>query len=98
MCFCSCLNNAKVLFDLTPPAIGIIYGRSIRLIDRGALHLVFGVIAVLMMMVNANQAGLPCFDTHPRVSRNGKHVGIVFPPFWAVARLCNLLGFIYALA
>ncbi len=82
----------------TAAAIGAVYGLSLELVDRDALHFVFGVIAVLMMLVNANQAGFPFFGNHPRVSRNGKHVGIVFTPFWAVAALCNVLGFTYALA
>ncbi len=79
-------------------AAGAVYGLTLGLADRDALHFVFGIIAVLMMLVNANQAGFPFFGNHPRVSRNGKHVGIVFTPFWAVAVLCNGLGFSYAVA
>lgn len=79
-------------------ALGAIYGLTVGLADRDALHFVFGIIALLMMLVNANQAGLPLFGSHPRVSTNGKHVGLVFAPFWAVATGLNWLGFAYALA
>lgn len=79
-------------------AAGALYGLSLGLADRDALHFVFGVMSVLMMLVNANQAGLPIFGNHPKVSRNGKHVGVVFTPFWAVALVLNGLGFTYALA
>lgn len=79
-------------------ALGAIYGLTLGLDGRDALHFVFGIIALLMMLVNANQAGLPLFGNHPRVSANGKHVGMVFTPFWAVALGLNWLGFTYALA
>lgn len=78
-------------------AAGALYGLTLGLVDRDALHFVFGVIAVLMMLVNANQAGLPFFGNHPKVSTNGKHVGFVFSPFWAVVAGLNWLGFTYAL-
>jgi hypothetical protein len=79
-------------------AAGALYGLTLGLIDRDALHFVFGVIAVLMMLVNANQAGLPLFGSHPKVSTNGKHVGFAFTPFWAAVAALNWLGFTYALA
>jgi hypothetical protein len=79
-------------------AAGALYGLTLGLTDRDALHFVFGVIAVLMMLVNANQAGLPFFGNHPKVSANGKHVGFVFTPFWAIAAVVNWSGFAYALA
>lgn len=79
-------------------AVGALYGLTLSLVDRDSLHFVFGVIAVLMMLVNANQAGLRFFGNHPMVSANGKHVGFVFTPFWAMAAALNWLGFTYALA
>lgn len=79
-------------------ALGAIYGLTLGLADRDALHFVFGIIALLMMLVNANQTGLPFFGRHPRVSTNGKHVGFVFAPFWALATVLNWLGFTYAIA
>lgn len=79
-------------------AVGAIYGLSLGLADRDAIHLIFGVISVLMMLANANQIGLPFFGNHPKVSPNGRNVGYVFVPFWAVATLLNGLGFTYALA
>lgn len=74
-------------------ATGALYGLSLGLGERDALHLVFGVISALMLLVNANQAGLPGFGSHPKVSTNGKHVGLVFTPFWAVALALNWIGF-----
>lgn len=79
-------------------AVGAIYGLTLGLADRNPLHLVFGVVAVLMMLINANQAGwLPFFGKHPKVSQNGKNVGIVFTPFWLVVALLNGFAFSYAM-
>ena len=79
-------------------ALGALYGLTSGFADRDALHLVFGVIAALMMLVNANQAGLPIFGHNPKISTNGKHVGFVFAPFWATAATLNGLGFSYAVS
>jgi len=46
--------------------------------DRDALHVVFGVIALLMMLVNAKHAGLPLFGSDPKVSTIGRHAGVAF--------------------
>ena len=73
-------------------AAGAIYGLSQPLAERDALHLMFGVMAVLFMLVNANHAGLPLLGRHPRISRAGRNVGIVFAPFWAVAAVLNWLS------
>ncbi|NNJ67733.1 MAG: hypothetical protein HKP54_06805 [Boseongicola sp.] len=78
-------------------ALGAVYGLTLGVADRDALHFVFGIVAVLMMLVNTNQAGLPGFGSHPKVSTNGRHVGFVFAPFWAVAALANWWGFSAAL-
>jgi hypothetical protein len=80
----------------TAVAAGAVYGMSLGLFERGPLHLLFGVLAILMMLVNANQAGLPLSGHHPRVSPNGKNVGIVFTPFWLLAAVLNWLAFSYA--
>ncbi|WP_415400795.1 hypothetical protein [Tateyamaria sp. SN3-11] len=79
-------------------ALGALYGLTLGIADRDALHLVFVVIAVLMTLVNANQAGLPMFGHHPKISTNGRHVGFVFTPFWAVATALNWLGFTSAVS
>ena len=79
-------------------ALGALYGLTSGIADRDALHLVFGVIAALKMLVNANQAGLPIFGHNPKISTNGKHVGFVFAPFWATAATLNGLGFSYAVS
>lgn len=81
----------------TAVAVGAIYGMGLELAARQPLHLVFGVVAVLMMLVNANQAGfLPFFGKHPKVSTHGRNVGIVFTPFWLVVAILNYLAFSYA--
>ncbi|WP_127558812.1 hypothetical protein [Nioella ostreopsis] len=74
-------------------ATGVIYGLTLPLTDRHALHLVFGVMAALFALVNANHAGLPLLGHHPRITRNGRHVGIVFAAFWAVVAVLNFVGF-----
>ena len=75
-------------------AVGAIYGMGIELAARQPLHLLLGVVAVLMLLVNANQAGfLPFFGKHPSVSKHGRNVGIVFTPFWLVVSILNYLAF-----
>ena len=74
-------------------AVGVLYGLSLPLADRHALHLVFGIMAAFFALVNANHAGIPGLGHHPRVSRNGRNVGILFAPFWAVAAILNYVGF-----
>lgn len=74
-------------------AAGVVYGLALPLADRHALHLVFGVMAALFAMVNANHAGVPLLGHHPRISRNGRNVGFVFAMFWAGAAVLNLAGF-----
>jgi hypothetical protein len=70
-------------------AAGSIYGLTLPLPDRHALHLVFGIMAALFALVNANHAGLPGLGQHPKVTTNGRNVGFVFAPFWAVAAGLN---------
>lgn len=79
-------------------AAGLLYGLTLPLSERHALHLVFGVMAGLFMLVNANHAGFPLLGSHPRVSRNGRNVGIVFAPFWALVAVLNYLAFAAATA
>ncbi|MEO1569528.1 MAG: hypothetical protein AAFR94_09940 [Pseudomonadota bacterium] len=74
-------------------AAGVFYGLTLPLADRHALHFVFGVMSVLFALVNANHAGVPGLGHHPKVSRNGRNVGIVFAPFWAIAAGLNYLAF-----
>ncbi|OAN70678.1 hypothetical protein A8B78_04290 [Jannaschia sp. EhC01] len=79
-------------------AVGVIYGLSLPLADRHALHLVFGIMAALFTLVNANHAGVPFLGHHPKISHNGRNVGVVFAPFWAAATVLNALGFAAATA
>lgn len=74
-------------------AVGVFYGLTLPVADRHALHLVFGVMAALFTLVNANHAGVSFLGQHPRISRNGRHVGLLFAPFWAAATVLNVLGF-----
>ncbi|MEM7179785.1 MAG: hypothetical protein AAF518_02655 [Spirochaetota bacterium] len=78
-------------------AIGAIYGLTLGLVGRNPLHLVFGIVAVLMTLVNANQAGLSFLGNHPKVSQHGRNVGILFTPFWAAVAVLNWLAFSYSL-
>lgn len=55
-------------------------------------------MAVLFALVNANHAGVPFLGRHPRVSRHGRNVGIVFAAFWAAAAGLNGLAFLGASA
>ena len=79
-------------------AVGVVYALGLPLEARGPLHLVFGVMAALFALVNANHAGVPFLGRHPRVSRHGRNVGIVFAAFWAVAAGLNGLAFLGASA
>lgn len=77
--------------------VGAIAGMNLPLEGRNTLHLMFLVMSVIFTLVNANHAGfMPFFGKHPRVSRNGKHVGIVFSVFWTVSSVLNFLAFTYA--
>ena len=79
-------------------AVGVVYAIGLPLEARVPLHLVFGVMAVLFALVNANHAGVPFLGRHPRVSRHGRNVGIVYSAFWAVAAWLNGLAFVGASA
>ena len=105
------LTNAKdyiflLLFEqrqgaigFTAVAIAAIYGMGLELAARQPLHLLFGIVAVLMMLVNANHAGfLPFLGKHPRVATHGRNVGIVFSPFWLAVALLNGLAFSYVMS
>jgi hypothetical protein len=72
---------------------GVIYSLTLTLVERNPLHLVLGVMAALFMLVNLNHAGIRFLGHHPRVTRHGRNVGIVFGPFWALATVLNVLAF-----
>ena len=74
-------------------AVGVVYGLGLGLEARAPLHLMFAVMASLFALVNANHAGIPGLGHHPRVSRHGRHVGMVFAPFWACAAVLNAWAF-----
>ncbi len=77
----------------TAVAAGAVYGLTLALGERHPLHLLFGAIAVLMALANANHAGVPFLGSHPRVSRHGQRVGIAFTPFWALVAVLNWSAF-----
>ncbi len=78
-------------------AVAAIYGLALTVAERNPLHLMYAVIAVLMMIANANHAGMPALGHHPKISQNGRNVGIVFTPFWAIVAILNGLAFSYTL-
>lgn len=78
-------------------AASAIYGLTLSLVERNPLHFVYGIIAVLMILANANHAGIPFLGNHPKVSQNGKNVGILFAPFWAIVAILNGMAFVYSL-
>lgn len=63
--------------------------------DTGAQK--WTTIAVLMMLANANHAGIPFLGNHPKVSQIDKNAGIMFAPFWLVVAVLNSLAFYYSL-
>ncbi len=71
---------------------GVVYGLGLPVDERAALHVLLGVMSVLFTLVNANHAGLSFLGRHPRISRHGKHVGMVFAPFWLLASVLNALA------
>ena len=76
----------------------IVYSFQSPLEERAVLHFLLMVMSVLFMLVNANHAGLPFLGHHPKVSRNGRNVGIVFSGFWLAASVLNYLAFTAATA
>ncbi len=74
-------------------AIGVIYALGLPVQERALLHFILIPLSVLFMLANLNHAGVPLLGHHPRVSKNGRNVGIVFAPFWAVSAVLNYLAF-----
>ncbi|MEQ8712624.1 MAG: hypothetical protein RIC80_06385 [Cyclobacteriaceae bacterium] len=77
---------------------GAIYGMQLPLDERNVLHLMLMVMSVFFTLVNANHSGVGFLGSHPKVSRNGRNVGIVFSLFWLTASILNWLAFQYSLA
>jgi hypothetical protein len=78
-------------------AVGAIYGLTLTVAERNPLHLMYATIAVLMMVANANHAGVPALGHHPKVSKAGRNVGVVFTPFWVIVAILNGLAFVNSL-
>jgi hypothetical protein len=60
---------------------------------RAPLHFMFSLLSVLFSTVTFNHAGSPGLGEHPRVSRHGRNVGIVFGPVWAASAALNIWAF-----
>ncbi|MDX1941986.1 MAG: hypothetical protein SFU99_15595 [Saprospiraceae bacterium] len=75
---------------------GILYAWQLPLEERATLHFLLLVMSTLFTLVNVNHAGIPFLGHHPKVSRNGRNVGIVFVPFWLASTVLNYLAFTYA--
>ena len=73
--------------------VASIYAMGLSLPERHTIHLLFLVMSALFVLVNANQAGIPFLGHHPRVSQNGRNVGIVFSLFWIASTVLNYLAF-----
>lgn len=73
--------------------VGVLYALGLPVEARVPLHLPLAVMSILFALVNANHAGVSFLGHHPKVSRHGKHVGLVFTPFWAGAFVLNVLAF-----
>lgn len=74
-------------------AATVVYGLTLGLEARAPLHFMFGILSVLFALVNSNHAGIPGLGEHPRVSRHGRNVGILFGPVWAASAVLNGLAF-----
>lgn len=72
---------------------GVLFAYQLPLDERATLHFVGLVMSILFTLVNANHAGVRFLGHHPRVSRNGRNVGIVFTFFWLTASVLNYLAF-----
>lgn len=68
----------------------VFYGLTLDLGARAPLHFMFGLLSVLFALVNFNHAGIPRLGEHPRVSRHGRNVGIMFGPVWAASAALNI--------
>ncbi len=49
------------------------------------------------MLVNLNHAGIRFLGHHPRVTRHGRNVGILFAPIGALITVLNVLAFSWSL-
>jgi hypothetical protein len=90
-----------LLFEQRQGGIGFIavaataiYGLTLTVAERNPVHFMYAVIAVFMTIANANHAGIPRLGHHPKVTRIGRNVGIVFTPFWIIVGILNALAFI----
>ncbi|MEN8958385.1 MAG: hypothetical protein ABF258_10185 [Flavobacteriales bacterium] len=74
-------------------AVAAIYAMGLSLPERHIIHLMFLVMSGLFLLVDANQAGIPFLGNHPRVSKNGRNVSIVFCLLWIASTILNYLAF-----
>ncbi len=74
-------------------SVAAIYAMGLPLLERHTIHLMFLVMSALFLLVDANQAGIPFLGHHPRVSKNGRNVCIVFCLLWTASTILNYLAF-----
>ena len=70
-----------------------IYAMGLSLPERHTIHLMFLVMSALFLLVDANQAGIRFLGYHPRVSKNGRNVCILFCLLWIASTVLNYLAF-----
>ncbi len=91
--FVMLFEQRQFALTITALAAGVLYGLTQPLIERDALHFIYGVMAAFYTLVNANQAGVPFLGKHPKISHNGRNVSIAFVPYWLVVMVLNYLAF-----
>ena len=74
-------------------SVASIYAMGLPFPERHTIHLMFLVMSALFLLVDANQAGIPFFGNHPRVTRNGRNVCILFCLLWLASTVLNYLAF-----
>ncbi|MFK7787206.1 MAG: hypothetical protein AB8B56_18940 [Crocinitomicaceae bacterium] len=74
-------------------SVAAIYAMSLPLPERHIIHLMFLIMSALFLLVDANQAGIPFLGHHPRVTKNGRNVCIVFCLLWIASTVMNYLAF-----
>lgn len=91
--FLMLFEQRQVSLAFIAVALGVVYALGLPLAERDLLHFVLIPLSALFMLANLNHAGVPFLGHHPRVSKNGRNVGIVFTPYWAASLALNYLAF-----
>ena len=89
-------EQRQFALTITALAAGVLYGLNLPLVERQSLHFIYGVMAALYTLVNANQAGVPFLGKHPKISHNGRNVSIAFVPYWLAVMVLNYMAYGFA--